>query len=170
MPLLDRIANGVLTLLGILLIATVTLSVYNVVSRYVFNSALLWADEIAVFAMIVIAWLGAVVCGWKSAEIKMDIFVEALPERLRLVVNLTHQALMAVLCLWIAWQAVPYIGRAYAVGMRADASGTPLWLIHAVIPLSFLMIAVIAAVRFALLCAGQKPASDRTQTDSEQVQ
>lgn len=157
MQTINRMTNALLTALGILLIVTIGLSVYNVVSRYVFNSALLWADEVAVFAMILMAWLGAVVCGWQNAEIKMDILIEALPPQFRRAVGLVQQALIAVLCIWIAWQSIPFITRAFAIGMRSDASGFPLWMIHAVIPLSLLLIALIAALRFFSLVAGRGP-------------
>ena len=38
------------------------MSVWNVFSRYVLASAILWADEVLVFAMIMLAWLGAIAC------------------------------------------------------------------------------------------------------------
>lgn len=155
MQILNRMTNGLLTLLAILLIATIALSVYNVVSRYIFNSALLWADEIAVFAMITMAWFGAVVCGWQNAEIKMDILIEALPPQYRRGVGIVQQALIAVLCIWVAWQSLPFVTRAYTIGMRSDASGFPLWVIHAVIPLSLLLIALIASLRFFSLIVGR---------------
>lgn len=155
MRLLDRLANALLSLLGIALILMVLLTVYNVISRYVFNRALLWGDEVAVYAMIVLAWLGAVVCTWRHAEIRMDILVNLLGPRSQRVIHIVQQATMAALCAWVAWQAMPYIIRAWRIGMRSDAAGLPVWLIHAVIPFSLALIAVIAAVRCLRLIAGQ---------------
>ena len=103
MRFLDRAASVLLFLLGLLLIAMVCLSVYNVISRYVFNSALLWADEITVFAMMVLAWLGAVACGWRNADIRMDILSNRMPRRLQHLNHILQQAIIAALCLWVAW-------------------------------------------------------------------
>lgn len=155
MRLLDRAATALLSLLGVLLIAMVCLTVWNVVARYVFNRALLWGDEVAVYAMIVLAWLGAVSCGWRNAEIRMDILINLMgPRGLRLVL-IVQNAVMAVLCAWVAWQSLPYIARVWRIGMRSDAAGLPVWLIHAAIPLSLGLIALIAALRCARLIAGR---------------
>nr|WP_323782985.1 TRAP transporter small permease [Amylibacter sp.] len=157
MVFFDKFASALQALLGVMLIAMVCLSVYNVISRYVFNSALLWADEIAVFAMIALAWLGAVVCGWRSAEIRMEILTSLLPSGAQRWVTILQQLVIAVLCAWVAWQALPYITRAYAIGMRSDASGFPVWLIHAVIPFSLVLVALIAALRCIRVLAGFDP-------------
>lgn len=157
MVFFDKFASALQALLGVMLIAMVCLSVYNVISRYVFNSALLWADEIAVFAMIALAWLGAVVCGWRSAEIRMEILTSLLPSGAQRWITILQQLVIAVLCAWVAWQALPYITRAYAIGMRSDASGFPVWLIHAVIPFSLVLVALIAALRCVRVLAGFDP-------------
>ncbi len=152
--LIDRAVGALLTLLGLGLIAMIGLSTWNVVSRYAFNNALIWADEITVFSMITLAFLGSVVCGWRNTEIRMDILSDRLPRLPRRLVMIAHQALLAVLCSWVAWQALAYITRAHAIGMRSDASGFPVWLIHSVIPLSLALIALIAALRGLRLIAG----------------
>lgn len=157
MGFFDKVASALQAFLGLMLIAMVCLSVYNVISRYVFNSALLWADEIAVFAMIALAWLGAVVCGWRSAEIRMEILTGLLPTGAQRWIVILQQLVAAVLCAWVAWQALPYITRAYAIGMRSDASGFPVWLIHAVIPFSLVLVALIAALRCLRVLAGYDP-------------
>lgn len=164
MRFFDKLARALQAFLGVMLIAMVCLSVYNVISRYVFNSALLWADEIAVFAMIALAWLGAVVCGWRNADIRMEILTSLLPTAVQRWIMILQQFVIAVLCAWVALQALPYITRTYAIGMRSDASGFPVWLIHFVIPFSLVLIAVIAALRCLRLLAGYGPSFDTTQS------
>lgn len=148
---LDRLAGGILTALGLLLIAMVGLSVWNVVGRYVFGNALLWADEIATFAMVVLAYLGAVACAWRGAEIRMDLLTAALPDGLQRLVRIVQQILIAGLSLWVAWLCWGYVARMLAVGMRATGSGVPLWIVNAVLPLGFLCFALIAIVRLVRL-------------------
>ena len=155
MRLLDRIADGIMLLLGLALIAMVGLSVYNVVARYVFSNALLWADEVTVFAMIALAFLGSVVAGWRNVEIRMDILANLFPDLFKRVLHIVQQAVIAVLCAWVAWQAIPYVRKAHAIGMRSDASGLPIWIIHAVIPISLTLIALIAALRCLRLVLGR---------------
>ena len=170
MRVIDRAANAFLALLGLALIAMIGLTICNVISRYVFNRALLWADEATVFAMIALAFLGAVVCGWRKAEIRMDIFANLLPSGAQRLLDILQQAVMAGLCGWVAWQSVGYVRRAYAIGMRGDASGLPTWIVHALIPLSLFLIALIAAVRCIRLIASQDFGFGQARTGKESIE
>lgn len=148
---MDRAMNGFLTVLGLALIAMVALSVWNVISRYVFNAAILWADEVAVFAMIVLAWLGAIICAWRDFVIRMDILVSALPRAVRRAIALLQLILVAGICLWTAWLSWGYVARLLRFGMTSDAAGIPLWLVHGSITLSLIVMALIALLRLARL-------------------
>jgi TRAP-type C4-dicarboxylate transport system permease small subunit len=147
MRIMDRAANGLLAVLGVGLIAMIALSGYNVVSRYVFNNAILWADEVAVFAMIALAWLGAVVCAWRAVEIRMDVIVASLPKGSRHVVSLLEHATIVVTCGWGAWLSYDYVSRLYGMGMRSDGAGLPLWVVHAPLTFALVAIALIACLR-----------------------
>lgn len=155
MRFLDRTANGLLWLLGLCLLAMIALTMVNVIGRYVFARALLWADEVAVFGMIALTWTGAVVSGWRGTEIRMDILVNLLSPAVLRWLGALQQAVIAVLCSWVAWQSMTFIARAFRFGMRSDASGTPMWAMHALIPASLTLIAAIAALRCLRLLVGR---------------
>lgn len=155
---IDRAIGGLLALLGLGLIAMIGLSTWNVVARYVLNRALLWADEVAVFSMIALAFLGAVVCAWRQAEIRMDILSGLLPAGWQRLVLIAQNLVMFALCAWVAWQSLAFIRRALRIGMRSDAAGIPIWLIHSVIPASLAVIALIAALRALRLVLGRPAA------------
>ena len=53
--------------------------------------------------------------------------------------------------------------------MRSDAAGVPVWLIHAVIPLSLVLIALIAALRCVWLIAGRGLQFDQPRTEKERA-
>lgn len=150
--LADRLVGGFLALLGIMLIGLVLLGVYNVVSRYAFGRAILWADEAAVFGMIVLTWCGAAVSFWKGTEIRMDILSAAVPAPLRRAMSVIQEILIICLMGWMALQSFNYVLRLFRFGMRSSSTGVPLWIVHASVALSLAAIAVIAAVRlFRLL-------------------
>ena len=154
-PLFDRLTRGFMSLLGVALLAMIALSLCNVVGRYLFNAAILWADEAAVFGMIALTWLGAIVCDWRNAEIRMDILANALPASAQRWLHVAQQALIAVLCGWIAWTALAYVRRLWTVGITAEATGMKMWIIHATIPFSLAVIALIAVIRGLRLIAGR---------------
>lgn len=147
----DRAADGLMVALGLGLIGMVVLSVYNVISRYIFNNALLWADEVAVFAMIALVWLGGIVCAWRGAAIRMDIFIEMLPQKARTYVIVFQELVIALTCGWVFWLSYQYVTRIFRFGMTSDGAGLPLWIVHAVLPANFVLVALIAAFRIARL-------------------
>lgn len=147
----DRVLEWALMLLGLGLIAMVCLSVYNVIARYLFNRALLWADEIAVFAMIVVVWLGAVAGAWRSTEIRMDIILNILPEKVRQPLLVVQEIVTALLLGWLSWISFTYVARIFQFGMRSDTAGIPTWFVHSAIPVSLGLIAAIAVTRLVRL-------------------
>lgn len=145
--LVTRLVSWLQTLLGLGLIAMVGLSVYNVFSRYVLNDALLWADEVATFAMIVIAWLGSVVVSWKQMEIRMDILADAAPSRIKGALALIRLSVTSGVCLWCAWLSYGYVSKVHQFNMTSDATRLPIWYFHAAITIGLFAIGVLALVR-----------------------
>lgn len=153
---IDRLANGLLTLLALGLLAMVLVSFFNVISRYVFNNALLWAHEVAVFGMIAITWLGAIVCTWRNTEIRMDIIANSFPGAWQKPLLILLQLVSAVLLGWLSWLSLDYVARLKRFSMKSDAALIPTWTIHSVIFLSLGVMAVIAVFRLATAVFGRK--------------
>jgi len=143
----DRFAQGVLVLLGLMLLAMVALSVWNVVSRYVFSMSLLWADEIAVFGMIVMGWLGAIVVAWRRMDIRMSVVSDLLPEGAQRWVMVVQQLTTVILCGWVAWLSWGYVARLLKFGMTSDGARIPIWTVHICITVSLAFMSLIALVR-----------------------
>ncbi|WP_163268584.1 TRAP transporter small permease [Chelativorans alearense] len=143
----DKLMQYLLVAIALGLIATVFLSVYNVVARYVFGAALLWADEAAVFYMIVMTYVGAVVCAWQQVDIRMSVVMDILPPRASLVLQLVQEIAVAAVLYWVAWLSYGYVSRLFAFGMTSDALGIPSWVVHSAITLSMVAMAVISTAR-----------------------
>ncbi|MFT6676672.1 MAG: C4-dicarboxylate transporter DctQ subunit [Sulfitobacter sp.] len=156
--IVDHATEALLVLLGLVLLAMVALSIWNVVSRYVFDTSVLWADEITVFAMIGMAWLGAIICAWRGMEIRMGIIAEALPEAWQNRLGALHQLVIMLICGWSAWLSWGYVGRLLKFGMRSDGARIPVWIIHASVTLSLGCLAVIAAARLIRILGGKNAA------------
>ncbi len=147
------------TFLGLGLIAMVLLSVSNVAGRYVFDSAILWADEAVVFAMIVLVWLGGIVCAWESSELRMALLVDSLSTRLSHWVKLGQHLIVAVACAYAAWLSFGFVAKVYRFGMTAEATGIPVWTVHVSITVSLIFIALIALWHAFKLAGTNKNAS-----------
>jgi TRAP-type C4-dicarboxylate transport system permease small subunit len=71
----------------------------QIVFRYVFNNSLSWSEELAKVMMV---WATMLVAPWAyrmGANVSIDLFVEALPARLRAVLG----SLLNLLVIWIVW-------------------------------------------------------------------
>ena len=143
--------NALATLLGLALLAMVGLSVWNVVARYVFNAALLWADEVAVFAMIVVTWIGAIGVSWRRTEIAMNMIVTMMPASWQKPIGAIQQAITAGVCTWVAWLSWAYVEKVFRFGMTSDAARLPVWIFHGTITLSLVCMALIALWRLGAI-------------------
>lgn len=144
----DKLMHAVVTAISVGLIATVFLGVYNVVARYVFGAALLWADEAAVFFMIVMTYVGAVVCAYREVDIRMTIFIDILPPKGQLLLKLVQEIAVAAILYWVTWLSWDYVSRLLRIGMTSDALRISLWTVHSAILVSMAGMALIASVRF----------------------
>lgn len=140
-----------LRLVGLWFLAILCLSVYNVFSRYLFNRALLWVDEVTVLSMVTLVWLGAIISAWRAAEIRMDIIVEMLPKTTKKILLVVQEISMVLLLGGVSYTSIQYVARVYQFNLRSDALRIPMWIVHASIPFSLSVITLIGCYRLLKL-------------------
>lgn len=91
----------------VILMVTVLAAVCaGIVWRSVLNDALPWANELARFCLVWIAFLGSPVVLRRNGHVALDVIVESLkghPERtMRLVISLVVASVAATMC-WAGW-------------------------------------------------------------------
>lgn len=87
MKYLDRLINLIQWICMFLLIEMVAVIFFQVVSRYCFGVAHFWAEEMAVFSMIWLVFLGSVIAESRSDHTRITFFVNLLPPKLTAYVN-----------------------------------------------------------------------------------
>ncbi|MCB1389735.1 MAG: TRAP transporter small permease subunit [Rhodobacteraceae bacterium] len=152
-----RLAEALAKGLALVLLAMVALSGWNVAARYVFNAAVLWADEIAVFGLIALTWLGAIVVAAQGRDLRMDLLVAALPVRWQRPIALVQMLIVAGTCGWAAWLSYGYVVRVWRIGMTSDTARVPIWPVHALVPVSLAALCLIALWRAFRLLTGPRP-------------
>ena len=80
---MNRLMKGIERVLALAFIAAVCLNFANVVGRYGFGRSIAAADEIQIYIMVFMAFLGAAVVSWRRQHLRMDVLVRFLPARLR---------------------------------------------------------------------------------------
>ena len=138
---IERLADALLTGLGLLVIAAVCLNFANVVGRYVFGQAIFGADEIQTYLMVWMAFLGAVVVGWRNAHLRMDVLVRALPPSVQRALRLIELALLIATASLVATQSWKFVMTMAELDRRSDAANLPMALPHAAVAIGFTLIA-----------------------------
>ncbi len=98
--MVKKVLDGVEKLLSfvvILLLAAMTVVIfYQVILRYVFQSANIWAEEFARYAFIWVTMFGAALCVRRGRHIRIDVFVNILPQKLQWILEIGMHLLVLV--------------------------------------------------------------------------
>lgn len=99
----DRFLDGLAFLAGILLVLASFGVAAMIASRYFLNRPLGWMIEIAEYILLYMSFLLAAWVLKKDAHVKMDVVVEFLSPRIRLVCNVFSAILGAMVCIVLVW-------------------------------------------------------------------
>ena len=145
--LFGRIARAIELALALAFIGAVLLNFTNVVGRYVFGWTILGADELQIFVMVGMTFLGAVVVTWRNQHLRMDVLVRLSPEPVQSLLRWLELALVAVLSGFVFVQSWTYASQMYRLGRTSDTADVPMWIPHGAVAVGFGLIAAMAVYR-----------------------
>jgi len=138
-------------------LAMVVLQVMVVLMRYVLGVGSIWLSEAIVYAHATL-FMGA--SAWtlqQGGHVRVDIFYADAAPRSRAVVDLLGAVVLLLpFCCVLAWFALPYVGRSWAILEHSrEASGLPLvFLLKTLIPVFAVLLGlqgIAQAIRAALV-------------------
>jgi TRAP-type C4-dicarboxylate transport system permease small subunit len=141
------LTDRVETLLGAMLVLCVVLNFSNVVARYLFNTALFGIEEVQVYLVVAIAFVGAVVVSWKRQHLRMDALVDRFGPRTRRHLGGVEAVLVLALAGFACVQSGRYTWQMVQIGRKSDLMEIPMWLPHGSVTLGMFLITAIAAWR-----------------------
>jgi TRAP-type C4-dicarboxylate transport system permease small subunit len=147
----DGLTGAIERVLAAALLFAVALNFVNVVERYGFDTSIVWAEEVQVYIMIWMAFLGAVVATWRNVHLRMDMLLRSFPPRVRKAVQMLEALVLTVLSGVVAYHSASYAERMHAFGKLSDVAQMPSWIPHSAIALGFALILAIALLRLARL-------------------
>lgn len=119
-------------------VAMTVLVLVQVVLRYVLNVPLVWVEEVTVFLMIWMAFMGAAIGVRRGAHIAMTILVDRLPTRVARALFYASTLAIIAFSVIVAWQGTLL---ALSVGgQRSAALGVPMGIPYIIVPLGALLI------------------------------
>lgn len=77
-------------------------------TRYVLNDSLGWTEEVARMFLIILTYVGAVVCAQRDSHIKVDLILDMLPVKLKALLVRSFDMISAIFFLFLSWTAVRF--------------------------------------------------------------
>lgn len=160
--LLGRLTRGLELLLAYAFIIAVALNFANVVGRYVLGRTILGADEIQIFIMIAMTFLGAAVVTWREQHLRMDVLARLCPKPVQAALRGAEFVLMIALCGFVFFESSTYAYDMFRLGRLSDTADVPMWIPHGAVALGFGLIALIAIRRGLGALARRRAAAEAT--------
>ena len=161
----DRIARAIELVLAIAFIFAVLLNFTNVVGRYLFGLSLLGSDEVQVFIVVCVTFLGAAVVTQRNQHLRMDVLLQFMPEWLRIALRLAEQLLLIVIAGFVLTQSFFYARQMLRIGRTSDMAGVPMWIPHGAVAAGFALILIVTVWRL-VGPARRSPTTSEGQTAS----
>lgn len=139
---MNRLMKGIERMLALAFIAAVCLNFANVVGRYGFGRSLAAADEIQIYIMVFMAFLGAAVVSWRRQHLRMDVLVRFLPQGVQSALRFCEIVLVVAVAGFVLVQSWRYSAQMFAIGRTSDVGGIPMWLPHGAVTLGFALILI----------------------------
>jgi C4-dicarboxylate transporter DctQ subunit len=147
---LDRaLAAAEWTFIGGALAFTSALLFLNVVLRYVFLAPLNWAEELTLYLMVWIVFVGGAVAVRTRGHIAVDLLPLALSPAGRRLLAIGVALVALVFFAVFFWYSGQHVLRVRSIGQSTPVMGAPMWLAYLAMPVgSFLM--ALRTVQFLL--------------------
>lgn len=120
------------------LLLTLALVITQVVSRYIFNSPFTWTEEVARFALVWLAFLGAGFVMARRTHIVVDLLVEKLGLVGKRVVNVFAISVVLISAVMMTWAGAELAIRTAA--LKSPAAGIPMPFLYSAVAVGFALI------------------------------
>jgi TRAP-type C4-dicarboxylate transport system permease small subunit len=149
------VARAIELTLGIAFTFAVVLNFATAADRYIFKRSIVGSDEIQIYIMIWMTFVGAAVVTWRHQHLRMDVLVSRFSERVRLALLGAELMLIAVLMAVLTSQSAKYAMLMEAIDRRSDLAGLPMWMPHVALVIGFGLIGLMTLWRMIELLAAR---------------
>jgi len=144
-PVTSRLSRGMERLLGLVFCGVVLLNFVSATMRYLGGGAILGADEVQVYAVVWLVFIGAAIVAWRGAHLRMDVFSTRLQGPAARLRDLLETLLAVAVCGTMSWVSLRFVLQIHEMGQRSDGAGIPMWAAHSAVLVGFALITLAAA-------------------------
>ncbi len=130
-------------ILGALLsMVMVAILFVQVVTRFVFNKPIAFAEELATILFIICIYLGAIGATRRNQHIRLEVVTGMLNKKKQLIVGIVSNIVFVIANGILIYGLVQITENLMKRGMKTAMLGIPKWTIYAVIPFCLFLVAV----------------------------
>ncbi|MFV0332518.1 MAG: TRAP transporter small permease [Tropicimonas sp.] len=109
-----------------MLVIVVSVTILQIVLRYVFNAPLIWSEEFVRLLIVWITFIGASAVCYDGRHLNVDIFLKAAPPRLRTAMRVFNAVVSLFFLAVLGWHSITLV----QIEMMQDMSALPLKIGH----------------------------------------
>lgn len=125
---------------GIILMAINT--IVNVISRYIFNHSIIFAEELNSTFILLVTFAGLGYAARHGRHIRMSAIYDHMPDKARKILMTAIVAITALFMFLLAYYAIQYIYHVYSKGRIMPALGIPVYTTYLWVPVGFFITGV----------------------------
>ncbi len=129
-------------LLILLLICMVCIMGLQVFARYALNNSLSWSEELTQYMFVWATFLSISYCVKKRISIKIEQFINVLPEKGKTLLRLMRHTLVFFFCLIMLPYCVTYVQQAISFQATSAALGIPMYYIQSAPLVGFCLLTI----------------------------
>ena len=148
----------------LLLGTMIGVAVFQIVNRQILGGmfTLGWADELVKLIVLWLAMVGSIAACRDNKHIRIDLITHILTGPIISWIKIIVDLFAAAVCAMIGWQAYRLVREEISWGDTV-LGDVPLWIIHAIVPLAFLLISYQFLVRVLKLAYGLRRPAEATE-------
>lgn len=146
--------EGVMLAIGVIAMTVNTIAA--VISRYVFNSAITFTDELNMIFIVVVTFAGLSYAARNGRHIRMSAIYDVMPAKIRKVLMIGMTAVTSAFMFFLSFYAYNYIIEVYQSGRILPALGLPVFYIYLWVPVGF----VVTGLQYAFTVVKNLTQSD----------
>ncbi len=164
---IEKTAAVIEWVLAFAFVFAVGLNFVNVIDRYLLGHSMIGADEVQIYIMVYMTFLGAVVVTSRKAHLRMDVLVQYFPRWFQSVIKVAEFVLFITLACFVLVQSCRYTWQMFVLGRKSDNMGIPMWIPHGVVALGFGLMALIVLWHGIQFVRREKLIDSRSPTGAE---
>lgn len=148
--LIDSLGKRSGQVIAPLVLVFMTVLIFEVVARYVFNSPTKWAHETSTFIFGAQFMLAGAYGFWRGSFINVEILHDRLPVRPRAILDLFLFIFPLIICGVMIWQGGSFFLNSVKIHEHTQTVfGPPLYPLRGIIPVAALLLLIQVAAKFA---------------------